>query len=456
MTVALAACVKKPQAPELTADEARAIATDAYVYGFPLVDSYRVQYTYFVDAHNPEFRGDWNTMHCSARVLTPNDKTVQTPNSDTPYCMVGADLRTEPLVLTVPDIDPKRYYSIQFIDMYTHNFAYVGSRTTGNGGANYLLTGPGWTGETPAGIKQVIRCETQFAMLICRTQLFNPGDIDNVKKIQDGYRIHPLSQFLGQPAPAAAPQIDFIAPLSVDDQKTSPDFFKILNFVLQFCPTDSSETALMTRFAKLHIGAGQTFDMAAFKPDIQQAISDGMKDAWDLFHHIAQQMSAGKITAGDMFGTRQQLQNKYALRMAAAVTGIYGNSKEEAMYPIYRTDASGADLNGANKYVLHFGKDQLPPVNAFWSVTMYELPASLLYDNALDRYLINSPMLPKLRRDKDGGLTIYIQHASPGPKLQSNWLPAPAGPFAVAMRLYWPKPEALDGTWTAPPLQKAQ
>jgi hypothetical protein len=125
------------------------------------------------------------------------------------------------------------------------------------------------------------------------------------------------------------------------------------------------------------------------------------------------------------------------------------------MYPSYRNDSTGRPLYGGNDYTLYFPKDQLPPVNAFWSITMYEMPASLLYDNALDRYLINSPMLPKLKKDKDGGLTIYIQHASPGPKLQSNWLPAPAGSFALFMRLYWPKPEALDGTWTPPQVERS-
>jgi hypothetical protein len=157
-----------------------------------------------------------------------------------------------------------------------------------------------------------------------------------------------------------------------------------------------------------------------------------------------------------MFGTREYMKGNYTNRFAAAVLGIYGNSKDEAIYPSYRVDSSGIPLTGANKYMLHFAKDQLPPVNAFWSVTMYELPSSLLYENALDRYLINSPMLPKLKRDKDGGLTIYIQHASPGPKLQANWLPAPAGAFQLAMRLYWPKTEALDGTWKNPPLERVQ
>jgi hypothetical protein len=160
-------------AQSISADEARTIAKEAYIYGFPLVDSYRVQYSYFVDRGNPEFKVPWNTLSNTARVYTPDDKAIQTPNSDTPYSFLGADLRAEPLVLTVPAIEEERYYSLQFIDMYTFNFAYVGSRATGNDGGSFLLAGPDWKGETPPGVKSVIRAETEFAFVLYRTQLFN-------------------------------------------------------------------------------------------------------------------------------------------------------------------------------------------------------------------------------------------------------------------------------------------
>lgn len=437
----------------LTSDEARAIAKEATIYGFPLVDNYRVQHSYFVDAGGPEFKAPWNELVNNARVYTPDDKAIQTPNSDTPYSYVGADLRAEPLVFTVPAIEKERYYSLQFIDLYTFNFAYVGSRATGNDAGSYLLAGPNWKGETPPGIKSVIRSETEFAFVLYRTQLFNPGDIENVKKIQAGYKVEPLSKFLGQPAPAPAPAVDFIAPLSAADERTSPDFFKELNFILQFCPTDPSETELMARFAELNIGAGKTFDLQAFTPDIQKAITDGMADAWAAFkEHKETMIDTGKASSADSFGTRAFLKNDYMQRMSGAVLGIYGNSKDEALYPVYFTDDQQKPLSGAGKYTLRFEPGQLPPVNAFWSVTLYQLPESLLYANPLNRYLINSPMLPDLKKDADGGLTLYVQNESPGPDKEANWLPAPTGPFFVAMRLYWPKPEALDGKWKAPPL----
>jgi hypothetical protein len=181
--------------------EVRTIAKEATIYGFPLVDSYRIQYSYFVDRNDPEFKGNWNELQNTARVYTPDDKAIQTPNSDTPYSFLGADLRTEPLVLTVPEVEQDRYYSLQFIDMYTFNFAYVGSRATGNGAGSFLLAGPKWNGETPLGIKSVIRSETDFVFVLYRTQLLNPSDIENVKRLQAGYKVQSLSQFLGQPAP---------------------------------------------------------------------------------------------------------------------------------------------------------------------------------------------------------------------------------------------------------------
>jgi hypothetical protein len=433
--------------------EARAIAKEATIYGFPLVDNYRVQYSYFVDKGGPEYKADWNTLVNNARVYTPDDKAIQTPNSDTPYSYVGADLRAEPLVFTVPKVEEGRYYSLQFIDLYTFNFAYVGSRATGNGEGRYLLAGPGWTGEKPDGITDIIRCETELAFILYRTQLFGPDDIDNVKAIQAGYKVEPLSSFLKTPAPAPAPAVDFFKPLSKEEEKTSPRFFEQLNFILQFCPAHPSETELMARFAKLGIGAGKTFDAASLSPELKQAVTGGMEDAWLAFsEHKKNFVDTGKASSADSFGTRAFLKNDYLTRMSGAVLGIYGNSKDEALYPAYFVDDQGKPLSGANRYTLRFGPDELPPVNAFWSLTLYELPASLLSANVLNRYLINSPMLPNLIKDSDGGLTLHIQHETPEPDKEANWLPAPSGPFFMAMRLYWPKPEALEGRWKAPAL----
>lgn len=447
---------KDASAQSLTPAEARAIAKEAYIYGFPLVDNYRVQYSYFVDRNSPEFKAPWNTLDNEARVYTPDDKAIQTPNSDTPYSWLGTDLRAEPLVISVPAVPKERYYSLQFIDAYTFNYAYVGSRATGSEAGNFLLVGPGWKGAKPAGIKAVIQSETTLGLVLYRTQLLNPGDIEGVKKVQAGYRVQPLSAFLGKAAPPAAPALDYIKPLTPDQQKTSPEFYEVLNYMLRFCPTDSSEKELMARFARLGIGANGSFKAAKLSPEMRQAVEAGMADAWKEFGEFkTTELDTGKRNSADGFGTRAFLKNDYMVRMASAVLGIYGNSKEEALYPAYFVDSTGGKPDASkNRYTLRFAPGQLPPVNAFWSLTMYELPASLLSANPLNRYLINSPMLPGLKKDADGGITLYVQHESPGKDKESNWLPAPAGPFFAVMRLYWPKPAALDGRWKQPPLER--
>ena len=452
-----AACVVNAfpaSAEQLSPDEARAIAKEATIYGFPLVDSYRIQHSYFVNRQSPEFKAPWNAIESVARVFTPDDKAIQTPNSDTPYSFLGMDLRSEPLVLIMPPIDKDRYFSAQLIDVYTHNFDYVGTRTTGNDGGRYLIAGPNWTGAAPAGVDKVFRSETEFTFAFYRTQLFDPADIDAVKAVQAGYRVQTLSQFLTAPAPLAPPKVEFAKPLTAEAQKTSSEFFAVLDFVLRFCPTHPSETALRARFAELGIGAEKPFHLKALRPDIVEAVKAGMADAWAEFADFkTHDIDAGKVGSADLFGTREFLKNNYLYRMAAAVLGIYGNSKEEAIYPVYTVDAGGEKLDGSAKaYTLRFEPQKLPPVRAFWSLTLYELPASLLYANPLKRYLISSPMLPELKRDPDGGLTLHVQNASPGTERESNWLPTPSGPFWLVLRLYLPKPEAQTGAWTQPQL----
>ena len=439
----------------LTPTEARMIAKEAYIFGFPVVENYRVMYSFFVARDGKEFKAPWNEIHNESRVFTPDDRTIQTPNSDTPYSQLGTDLRTEPLVITVPGVAKDRYYSLQFIDLYTHNYAYVGSRTTGNEAGSFLLVGPNWKGETPDGVKAVIRSETEFGWVQFRTQLFSPADIDGVKKVQAGYKVQPLSAFLDRPTPSAPPKIDFVQPLPRDAQRTSPEYFEVLNFLLQFCPTHPSEKELMARFARLGIGSNGSFDAAKLTPEIKKAVEEGIADAWREFAEFKKtQLDTGKRTAADGFGTREFLKNDYLGRMASAVLGIYGNTAAEAMYPAYFVDTDGQPMSGANRYEMRFPPGGLPPVNSFWSVTIYKLPESLLVANQLDRYLINSTMLPNLKRDSDGGLTLYLQHDSPGKNKESNWLPVPPGPFQVIMRMYWPKEEALNGTWKQPPLRQ--
>ncbi|APO72699.1 hypothetical protein IE4872_PD02187 (plasmid) [Rhizobium gallicum] len=241
-----------------------------------MVDSYRIEYAYFVDRQDPEYKGPWNQIHNTPRGFTPADTAIQTPNSDTPYSWLGIDLHAEPMVITVPPIEKDRYFSVQLIDAYTFNFAYLGSRATDNDGGSFLIAGPNWKGQTPEGVKEVIHSETELLLAVFRTQLFSPADLDNVKKVQASYKAEPLSAFLGRPAPTAAPAVDFIKPLTHDEEKTSLQVFSILNFLLQFCPTDPSETDLMARFGKIGVGAGKTFDPNTLSPEMKSAI----EQAW--------------------------------------------------------------------------------------------------------------------------------------------------------------------------------
>lgn len=434
----------------VTPAQIREIAKQAYIYGYPMVDNYRIQYAYFQDKQSSQFRAPWNVLHSVATVATPADTAVQTPNSDTPYSTLGADLRAEPLVLTVPEVESNRYYSVQFIDAYTYNMGYLGSRTTGNKAGKYLLAGPNWKGEKPAGIDGVLRAETDFVLVLYRTQLFGPNDIDKVKAIQAGYKAEPLSKFLGTAAPAAPPAIDFLVPQTPDEQRKSPKFFETLNFVLKYVPVLDSEKELRAKFASIGIGTDKKLDIGALPADQQQAFQDGLTDAWTEYNQVQAKVDKGEVTTAQMFGTRQMVGTNYLYRMAGAINGIYGNDAAEAMYPIFRLDSAGATLTGANKYTYRFAPGQLPPVKGFWSITMYRMPESLLVANPINRYLINSPMLPSLQKDADGGYTFYVQRESPGADKESNWLPAPDGPFVLIERLYWPEKAAIDGTWKAP------
>jgi len=452
------------KAPELTPAEAKQIAKEAYIYGFPLVLNYKTMYDYAVDKKSPEYKGDFNQLGCAARVYTPEDKAVITPNSDTPYCMTWVDMRAEPLVFTIPEIEKERFYEVQLIDLYTHNFAYISTVATGNVPGKYLLTGPDWNGEVPEGITEVIPCETQFLFSIHRTQLFNPSDIDNLKKIQDEYSIEPLSTFLGTEAPVAAATVDF------PEWKVGVEFsagaFKYLDFMLTLVKTPQEEQTLMKRFAKIGLGTDEKFEITKFSPEIQKAIEEGAQEGLAAIKEFGKKETSDPLVSAKVFGTRAflnksakdnySLKDLFMIRAVGAEKGIYGNSGAEAIYPTYLVDTEGAPFDASkNNYTMSFEKGEFPPVKAFWSLTMYDGKTQLLIDNPLNRYLLNSPMMDDFVMNEDGSLTLYVQKESPGKDLESNWLPAPGGPFYVVMRLYGPKEEALEGKWVAPALVKA-
>ena len=418
--------------------------------------NYAINYDFFVNRHSGQWKAPFNEIFNENRVFTYKDTSVVAPNSDTPYSMLGMDLRVEPLVISIPAIDKKRYFSVQLVDANTFNFGYMGSRTTGSEAGSYLVVGPDWQGETPAGIKKVFRSSTQFALAIFRTQLFGPTDMPNVKKVQLGYQSQALSAFLKQPAPTVGTSIDYP---KIDKELVKTNFFEYLDFVLQFAPSGPEEKDIRAKLARMGVGPGKSFNFkdlsVEHKAEIVLAMKEGEKKVEEKVAQIGKNINGWNV--GSAYGDRDFYQGNWLLRAAAAKAGIYGNSAEEAMYPMTRKDVNGNELDGSkHHYTLTFAAKQLPPVNAFWSLTMYDSKTQLLIENPISRYLINSTMLSKMKKNKDGSLTIYIQNASPGKAKEANWLPAPDGPIYLVMRLYWPKTDAPsilpagEGTWKTP------
>jgi hypothetical protein len=449
-------------AADITPAETKAIAEDGFIYGLPIVMNYAVMYAYAIDKGSPEFKAPFNQIKNEARVFTYKDTAIVTPNSDTPYSFAWLDLRAEPIVLSVPAVEKGRYYAVQLEDGNTFNYGYIGSRATGNEAGDYLVAGPDWKGETPPGIRKVFRSTTQFSVAGYRTQLFGPEDMPNVVKVQSGYKVEPLSAFLKQPAPPAAPTINFP---KINKELAKTGFFDYLDFSLQFAPARPEEKEIREKLARLGIGAGKTFDFKALSPEQKAAVVEGVKAGEEK---IKQYLLAGEKVIngwkiGAYFGDRDFFHGNWLLRAAGAQAGIYGNDAIEATYPMTKTLADGEPLDGSKyNYTLTFPDGQLPPVNAFWSVTMYDGRSQFLIKNPINRYLINSPMLPKMKKNADGSLTLYIQKDSPGKDKESNWLPAPNDLIYLVMRLYWPKekpPSILppgEGTWKPPGIVKVK
>lgn len=450
------------RATDLTPAETKAIAEEGFIYGLPLVMCYTANYEFWFDKSSGQYKCPMGQLYNTRNVFTYKDTAVITPNSDTPYSFAFVDLRAEPYVVSVPAVSKERYYSVMLCDLNTFNYGYIGTRATGPEAGDYLIAGPDWKGEAPAGIKKVFRPTTQFSIILFRTQLFGPDDLANVAKIQDAYKVQPLSTFLKQPAPPAAPVLDWP---KANAELVKTNFFEYLDFVLALAPPGPEEKEIRAKLTKIGVGAGKTFNVKDLSLEHKAAVLLGMKvgekKVEEKVATVGKKINGWNV--GAAFGDRDFYKGDWLLRAAAAKAGIFGNDAVEAMYPMAKTLANGDPLDASkNNYTLTFPAGQLPPVNAFWSVTMYDGKTQLLIKNPIDRYLINSPMLPNLKKSADGSLTFYIQKDSPGKDKESNWLPAPGGPIYLVMRLYWPKPEppsilpAGEGTWKPPGIVKAK
>ena len=332
-------------------EEARAIAKDAYLYAYPMLFNYKTLYEQAIDSSSKSYVGGFDKFRNYSHPYGPQNKDIVTPNNDTPYSWAWLDLRREPWVLTVPAVPKDRYYVFQWIDLYTYNFAYVGSRATGNGAGHYLFVGPSWHGDTPKGIDKVFHSETDLILTLGRTALNGASDVKNVEAIQKQYKLTPLSAFEHTAAPPPVAKLDF--PKWDEAKATSVDFIAYLNFMLQFTqPPAPSEKDLMARFATIGIAPGAPFDPAALPPETRAALEAGVADG------KAALADAEKHTTGsfNLFGSRADLKDDYTKRAVAAAMGIYGNTKEEAVYVGTRVNGEHVQLVGSQPYVLHFDK----------------------------------------------------------------------------------------------------
>lgn len=440
---------------DASAEELTRIAADAYLFGFPIVlmEVTRQITTNVPAGRRPGF-GPMN-LFTHMQAFPPGDfKEVVRPNFDTLYSTLWFDLRDEPIVISVPDT-AGRYYMLPFMDMWSDVFALVGRRTTGTAAGNYALVGPGWSGTLPDAVER-IDAPTSIGWVIGRTQTNGPADYAAVHEVQAGFVATPLSAWPGTPVvPTSVPDdsVDMAtAPVDQVLALSGVEFLRHTAELMMQHPPHLVDQPLVARMRRLGLVAGEAFDVDALDADVRDAIETGAVSAkarmerMAAMHPVVDGWSQPTFTMG-VYGT------DYWRRAVVAKIGLGANLVEDAIYPVLFHDADGNTPVGETDYVLHFAADALPPVDAFWSVTMYDGDGFPVL-NDLDRYALGDR--DPLVYNNDGSLDLYLQHADPGDERRANWLPAPTGPLGVTMRLYDPRPEVLDGTWTPPPLKASR
>lgn len=443
------------QAAEITSDEAHAIAVDSYIYFYPLItmDLTRKQFTN-IEPGKEFGKGPMN-MFISIPEYPPADfRGVVRPNFDTLYSIAWVDLTREPAVISAPDTDG-RYYLLPMLDMWTDVFASPGWRTTGTQPGNYLLTPPGWTGAVPDGFTR-LSAPTPYVWIIGRTKTDGPKDYDAVHKIQAGYKVTPLSDWGKAPKPIEVkidPTVDMKTPPKIQVDTMSADkYFTYAAELLKLNPPHSTDQPIIARMKRIGLEPGKSFDFDKLDPAVKKALETAPQDAQALMNwklatlaRVANGWSMNTDTMG-VYG------NYYLKRAMVSQLGLGANLPEDAIYPMNLADDTGKKLDGASNYILHFDQHTLPPVNAFWSITLYD-SEGFPVGNALNRFAVSSWM--PFKHNPDGSLDLYFQNQSPGPDREANWLPAPKGAFNLCMRLYGPKSDALTGKWNPPPVMKA-
>lgn len=431
---------------EPTPEQARRIAAEGWIWGYPLVENYGTLYAQAVDEDDPRYVGGFGVFRHYPESFTPADTETVAPNNDTRYSWAWLDLRAEPWVVSVPDAD--RYYVLPFHDLDTSCLGSVGTRSTGQRAGDHLIAGPAWDQPAPDGITGVLRADGYLVGCLGRTRLEGPEDGAGMRALQEQYRLHPLSAYLGEPAPRPAPEP--LWPVWRPGALESLEFFTLLDFLLGFFPVLPAESVLRNRLAGLGVDGHGEFEPSALSGPVREAMAEGIAEARGRLAEAARRAPDPR----HWFGTRAQHGEDYLTRAVGVRKGLYGLPAEEAWYSGWTADALGNRPPDAAErdYLIRFPPGELPPAEFFWSATMYRLPERRLVDNPARRYAVGSGT-PGLVADDDGGLTLYVRHEQPDdPRQRANWLPAPYGPFAIALRLYGPSREVLDGGWRLPEL----
>jgi hypothetical protein len=452
---AVAPVAAAPAAPSLTPDEAAAIGTEAYIFGYPLVT---MEYTRRVltNVEKPEGKAAPMGQFLRLRAYpTPDDKQVTAPNADTLYTMAWLDVSKEPWILSLPDAND-RYCLFPMLDGWTDVFQDPGKRTTGTGPQKYAITGPGWSGTLPDGVTEY-KSPTSIVWILGRIYCAGtPEDYDAVHKMQDDISVVPLSSY-GQPYTPPPGTVDTNIDLKTPVRNqvnalNAEDYFNLLAKLMKDNPPAAADAPVIEKLAKLGIVPGQDFDINKFGPDVAKALHSVPKAAFDKI--MGHYHDAGTLTNGWIFTTKAGVYGTdYLQRATITAVGLGCNRPQDAVYPTSLVDAEGKPYQGTNQYVLHFDAGQLPPAEAFWSLTMYDA-GFFFAANPLTRYTLSSRS--QFTTNADGAVDLYLQHESPGTDKESNWLPAPEGKFILMLRLYWPRgtpPSIIDGTWTIPPVK---
>lgn len=427
-------------------------AKDAYIYGLPLV-LIDITHRQMTNAASTGMHAPINQFKHLSSFPDASFKDVVRPNADTYYSSAWLDLGKDPIILSVPDTKD-RYYMMPMLDAYTNVFDSPGKRTTGTAAGNFLITGPRWKGTVPAGMKQ-IKAPTELIWIIGRTQVNSKEDgAKTVVPIQEQYKLTPLSAWEKSYTPdkgVAYPDAPIGKPNEIVKNMPVDSFFNYVNRLMINNPPADADKPVLERFATIGVAPAGKFDLGLFSTSVQAVIKNLPRE---LFATFDKEMATPPKLENGWNVMRSEVGTygiNYGKRALISFFGLGANLPQDAIYPTCQIDADGKQLNGSNKYTIHFDKGKMPPANAFWSLTMYD-PNGYFVDNPIDRYAIGDRS--DLTMNADGSVDIYFQNASPGKEKENNWLPAPTGDFNLLMRVYWPKDEMINGTWQIPSVKK--